>query len=195
MLRRQTRQHRELIRQTAEITDEELLEWIDGQMKQTRLYTDTGLTLKTMAQALGLTQKRLSSLFKNNPTYKNLSEYINEKRFLEACRLLREEPNWTIEAVGTAAVAFLLPAFLVGNFDYPFLHTPTCFLLYHHLDFFVDILKGLALHVRCDIYIVIMRQFQTYINGTRVERHDVLWITPVMSLTLFDIAWLDMVAC
>jgi hypothetical protein len=96
---------------------------------------------------------------------------------------------------GTAAVAFLLPAFLVGNFDYPFLHTPTCFLLYHHLDFFVDILKGLALHVRCDIYIVIMRQFQTYINGTRVERRDVLWITPVMALTLFDIAWLDMVAC
>lgn len=103
MLRRQTRQHRELIRQTAEITDEELLEWIDGQMKQTRLYTDTSLTLKTMAQALGLTQKRLSSLFKNHPTYKNLSEYINEKRLLEACRLLREEPNWTIEAVGTAA--------------------------------------------------------------------------------------------
>ncbi len=96
---------------------------------------------------------------------------------------------------GTAAVAFLLPAFLVGNFNYPFLQTPTSFLLYHYLDFVVDILKGLVLHVRCDIYIIIMCQFQTYINGTRVERRDVLWITPIMALTLFDIAWLDMVAC
>lgn len=35
---------------------------------------------------------------------------------------------------GAAAVAFLLPAFLVGNFDYPFLHTPTCLLLYYHRE-------------------------------------------------------------
>ena len=32
-----------------------------------------------------------------------LEQNINEKRFLEGCRLLREESNWTIEAVGAAA--------------------------------------------------------------------------------------------
>lgn len=102
-LREQTREHREHIRQTADMNDEELLKWIDGQMEETRLFTDTGLTLKTTAQALGLTQKRLGALFKHHPKYSSLGDYINEKRFLEGCRLLREEPNWTIEAVGTKA--------------------------------------------------------------------------------------------
>jgi len=103
MLREQTQQHREHIKQTADMTDKELLAWIDGQMEETRLFTDTSLTLKTTAHALGLTQKRLSRLFKNHPKYNSLGDYINEKRFLEGCRLLREEPHWTIEAVGAAA--------------------------------------------------------------------------------------------
>ena len=103
VLREQTRQHREHLRQTADMTDEELLSWIDAQMARTRLFTDPHLTLKTMAQALGLTQKRLGALFRNHPKYRGLGDYINEKRFLEGCRLLREEPLWTIEAVGAEA--------------------------------------------------------------------------------------------
>lgn len=103
ILREQTREHRELIEQTANMTDAQLLAWIDLQMEQTRLYANPNQTLKTVAQALGLTQKRLGGLFKNHPKYGSLGEYINEKRFLEGCRLLREEPNWTIEAVGAAA--------------------------------------------------------------------------------------------
>jgi AraC-like DNA-binding protein len=103
LLREQTRQHREHIELTADMTDEELMAWVDQKMDETRLYTDTDLTLKTMAKALGLTQKRLGSLFRNNEKYASLGEYLNEKRFLLACRLLREEPNWTIEAVGAEA--------------------------------------------------------------------------------------------
>lgn len=103
MLREQTQQHREHIRQIADMTDEELLAWIDTKMEETHLFTDSGLTLKTTAQALGLTQKRLGLLFKHHPKYSSLGDYINEKRFLEGCRLLREEPNWTIEAVGAKA--------------------------------------------------------------------------------------------
>ena len=56
-----------------------------------------------MARALGLTQKRLAGLFKNNEKYTSLGDYLNEKRFLYACRLLREEPHWTIEAIGAEA--------------------------------------------------------------------------------------------
>ena len=96
-LHEQTRQLREHISQTSDMTDE------DKQMEETRLFTDSGLTLKVMAKALGLTQKRLSALFKDHPKYNSLGDYINEKRFLEGCRLLREEPNWTIEAVGAEA--------------------------------------------------------------------------------------------
>lgn len=102
-LREQTRQHREHIEQTADMTDEELMAWIDQQMDETRLFTDSDLTLKTMAKALGLTQKRLGGLFKDNPKYNSLGDYLNEKRFLYACQLLRDKPHWTIEAVGSEA--------------------------------------------------------------------------------------------
>jgi AraC-like DNA-binding protein len=103
LLREQTRKHREHIEQTVDMTDEELMAWIDQKMDETRLFTDTNLTLKTMAKALGLTQKRLGELFKNHPKYSSFGDYLNEKRFLLACRLLREEPHWTIEAVGAEA--------------------------------------------------------------------------------------------
>ena len=103
LLREQTLQYREHIELTADMTDEELMMWIDEKMDETRLFTDTNLTLKTMAKALGLTQRRLGGLFRNNEKYSSLGDYINEKRFLLACRLLREEPHWTIEAVGREA--------------------------------------------------------------------------------------------
>lgn len=103
LLREQTRQHREHIELTADMTDEELMAWVDQKVDETRLFTDPNMTLKTMAKALGLTQKRLGGLFKNHPKYNSLGDYLNEKRFLLACRLLQEEPHWTIEAVGAEA--------------------------------------------------------------------------------------------
>ena len=103
LLREQTRQHREQIELTADMNDEELMEWIEQKMDETRLFTDSNLTMKSMAKALGLTQKRLGGLFKNHPKYHHLGDFLNEKRFLYACRLLREEPHWTIEAVGAEA--------------------------------------------------------------------------------------------
>lgn len=102
-LRQQIQEHHEHIERTADMTDDELLAWVDLQMEEKKLYTDTDLSLKTMAKALGLTQKRLGALFKDHAKYGSLGEYINEKRFLYACQLLREQPNWTIEAVGAEA--------------------------------------------------------------------------------------------
>lgn len=103
LLREETRQQREQIELTANMGDEELMEWINQKMDETRIYTDTNLTLKTMANALGLTQRRLGALFKNNEKYNSLGDYLNERRLLLACRLLREKPNWTIEAIGAEA--------------------------------------------------------------------------------------------
>lgn len=80
-LREQTRQHREHIEQTADLSDEDLMVWIDQKMDETRLFTDSNLTLKTMAKALGLTQKRLGELFKNHPKYSSLGDYIKRETF------------------------------------------------------------------------------------------------------------------
>ena len=103
LLREQARHHREHIELTADMSDEQLMEWVNQKMDEVRLFTDPNLSLKATAKALGLTQRRLSTLFKNHSKYSNFGDYLNEKRFLLACRLLREEPNWTIEAVGTEA--------------------------------------------------------------------------------------------
>lgn len=102
-LREQTRQYRENIELTTNIGDEDLMAWIDQKMDETHLFTDTDLSLKTMANSLGLTQQRLGTLFKNNPKYTSLGDYLNEKRVLLACRLLSEKPNYTIEAIGKEA--------------------------------------------------------------------------------------------
>ena len=102
-LKEQTREYRENIELTADMSDEDLMVWIDQKMDETRLYIDNNLTLKTLANALGLTQRRLGSLFKSHPKYASLGDYLNEKRILLACKLLREKPNWTIEAIGTEA--------------------------------------------------------------------------------------------
>lgn len=102
-LKEQTREYRENIELTADMCDEDLMVWIDQKMDETRLYIDNNLTLKTLANALGLTQRRLGSLFKSHPKYASLGDYLNEKRVLLACKLLREKPNWTIEAIGTEA--------------------------------------------------------------------------------------------
>ena len=103
LMKQQAQEQQEYLENTADMTDEQLMSWVDWQMDKTKLFSDSKLTLKTMANALGLTQKRLGGLFKNHPKYSTLSEYINEKRFVYACQLLRDEPNWTIEAVGTKA--------------------------------------------------------------------------------------------
>lgn len=87
------------LKQLQSMSDEVLLAWVDERMEKTRMYCDSNLTLKSVANSLGLTQKRLQQILKNDSRYKNLSEYLNEKRFLLACRLLRDEPQWTIEAV------------------------------------------------------------------------------------------------
>ena len=79
-LREQTREYRENIELTADMSDDDLMTWIDQKMDETHLYTDTNLNLKTLANALGLTQRRLGSLFKNHPKYASLGDYLNEKR-------------------------------------------------------------------------------------------------------------------
>ena len=102
-LRQQTRGYRQLIKATQDMNDEELMVWLDERMDETRLYTTPTLSLKEMAKALGLTQKRLGQLFKNQEKFNNLGEYLTEKRFLLACELMRENPEWTIEAVAKEA--------------------------------------------------------------------------------------------
>lgn len=89
--------------ETDEAANAELMAWVDQKVDELQIFTDPDLNLKSLAKALGLTQRRLVALFKSQHQYANLGDYLNYKRFTLACRLLREKPELTIEAVGTEA--------------------------------------------------------------------------------------------
>jgi AraC-like DNA-binding protein len=87
----------------ADKTDEQLMDWIDGQMEKLGLYRNPNVTLKEIAQTLGLTQRRITQVIKTRREDNTLAEYLNTKRLLDGCRLLVEQPNWTIDAVAHEA--------------------------------------------------------------------------------------------
>lgn len=87
----------------ADMTDEQLMSWIDMQMEKLGLYKNPDVTLKEIAQALGLTQRRVTQALKVRKEGNTLAEYLNTKRLLNGCRLLVEQPNWTIDAVAHEA--------------------------------------------------------------------------------------------
>ena len=83
----------------ADMTDEQLMSWIDGQMDRLELHRNPDVTLKEIAKTLGLTQRRITQAIKARKEDKTLAEYLTTKRLLDGCRLLVEQPNWTIDAV------------------------------------------------------------------------------------------------
>ena len=87
------------VNNVADMTDEQLMNWIDAQMDKLGLHRNPDVTLKDMAHALGLTQRRITQAIKTRKEDNTLAEYLTTKRLLDACRLLVDHPNWTIDAV------------------------------------------------------------------------------------------------
>ena len=87
----------------ADMTDEQLMSWIDAQMDKVGLHRNPDVTLKEIAQTLGLTQRRVTQAIKARKDGNTLAEYLTTKRLLEGCRLLVEQPNWTVDAVAHEA--------------------------------------------------------------------------------------------
>lgn len=90
---------RENIKDTKDMTDDELREWIEKHMNESKMFTDPDLSLKDMALRLGLTQKKIKQLVKDSERYNRLYEYLTEKRVLYACELIKANPQWSMEAV------------------------------------------------------------------------------------------------
>ena len=96
---------RENIKDTKDMTDDELRAWIEVQVMESRMFCDPELDVKTMAQKLGLTQKKIKQLLKDSTKYDRLYDYLTEKRVLYASELIKENPNWSMEAVSKEAVS------------------------------------------------------------------------------------------
>lgn len=102
-LQQETEPLRENINDTREMSDNELRSWIDVQMSESHMYTDPDLTLKDIAQRLGLTQKRIKQLLKDDKRYGRLYDYLTEKRVLYATELIKENPQWSMDAISKEA--------------------------------------------------------------------------------------------
>ena len=102
-LQQETESLRENINDTKDMSDDELREWIDLQMTESHMYADPDLNLKVIAQRLGLTQKKIKQLLKDDERYNRLYDYLTEKRVLYSCELIKENPQWSMDAISKEA--------------------------------------------------------------------------------------------
>ena len=102
-LKEETESLRENINDTKTMTDEELWAWMDLQLTESHIFTDPDLNLKGMAQRLGLTQKKIKQLLKDSQRYDRLYDYLTEKRVLYSSELIKQNPQWSMEAIGKEA--------------------------------------------------------------------------------------------
>ena len=87
-----------------DMTDNELYRWFDTQTDELRLYCQPDIDLKTVAQTLGITQCSIIQMLKRTEDKSlTFTEYITRKRLAYACQLLKEKPNWNIDAVAREA--------------------------------------------------------------------------------------------
>ena len=101
-LQQQTESLREKIKNTQDMSDEELRAWIEVQVTSCQLFRDPNLNIKTMAQKLGLTQKKVREFLKASHS-NNFHDYLTEKRVLHACELIKENQQWSMDAVSKEA--------------------------------------------------------------------------------------------
>ena len=81
------------------VFDHETMEMIEMVMNETKLYLSQDLNVKQLASAMGVTQKKLLATFKQHPQSISFNDYVNQKRVNHACILLKEHPEYTVEAI------------------------------------------------------------------------------------------------
>lgn len=86
----------------------ELNSWIDDEVATRKLYSRHDMSAYILAEELGISIGRLQYTI-YQAYQKSVSDYLNDRRVQAACRLLREQPDMTIEdisiEVGCASLA------------------------------------------------------------------------------------------
>jgi AraC-like DNA-binding protein len=95
----QIRQDISSVDQPMKMTDAQLMAWLDSKMEETALYRQADIDLKTVAETLGISQRRIIRLLKSQPQYGSFATYLTEKRLEKACALLKQHPEYTIESL------------------------------------------------------------------------------------------------
>ncbi|MBA4852955.1 helix-turn-helix domain-containing protein [Emticicia sp. BO119] len=76
-----------------------LVQKLEQILQDQELYKDPNLKLNDLSKKINIPGHQLSQLLNDN-LGKSFSTYINEYRINEACRMIIEQPNLTLEAIG-----------------------------------------------------------------------------------------------
>ena len=109
-LRRRTQVAREIMQgnierqRNADLKDDgQLMAIIELRLEKDRPHLKPDFNTKQLAELLEVSQERLNRLFRQQTIHRTPDAYIDNLRTLEALRLLREKPNYTIAVVAEEA--------------------------------------------------------------------------------------------
>lgn len=109
-LRRRTEVAREIIegnverQRNADLQDDgQLMAIIEMRLEKDRPHLRPDFNAQALAEMLGVSQNRLVQLFRHQTIHHTPEAFIDNLRTLEALRLLREQPNYTIAVVAEEA--------------------------------------------------------------------------------------------
>ena len=83
--------------------DSQLMALIDLRLEEKRSHLNPNFDAKQLAELLGVSQERLIKLFRNKSIYRTPEAYIDNLRTINAMRLLRTQPNYSIAAISEAS--------------------------------------------------------------------------------------------
>lgn len=79
--------------------DGQLMALVDLRLEENRAHLKPDFDSRQLAELLGVSQERLSRLFRNKSIYRTPEGYIDNLRTLNALRLLRTQPNYSIASI------------------------------------------------------------------------------------------------
>ena len=79
--------------------DGQLLALIDIRLEENRAHLNPDFDSKQLADLLGISVDRLNKMFRNRSIYRTPEAYIDNLRTLNALRLLRTKPNYSIASI------------------------------------------------------------------------------------------------
>ena len=83
--------------------DSQLMAILDLRLEEKRYHLNPDFDSRQLAELLGISQERLARLFRNKSIYRTPEAYIDNLRTLNAMRLLRTQPNYSIAAIAEAS--------------------------------------------------------------------------------------------
>lgn len=79
--------------------DAQLMGLIELRVEADRPHLKADFDAAALARLLGVSQERLSRLFRHQSIHRTPQAYIDNLRVLAALRMLREHPQWTVAAI------------------------------------------------------------------------------------------------